>query len=172
MNTAAILEALIPLVGGLFATLLGYNFIKPRNLNPKTAPIIAQLRWLGPLVMAFGAWMLWQGLADKPSRAEEIVREMRQKVTLPLAVDEMTRLDRFDADGRRIIYRMTVTKPPDSEAERDALIAAMPKLLKPQICGDESRRKLLRDKIDLEFVYTIGQKQYPGIVVTRTDCES
>jgi hypothetical protein len=42
--------------------------------------------------------------------------------------------------------------------------------IKSQVCADESRRRLLRSNIDLEFVYSIGEKQLPSIAVTRADC--
>jgi len=170
MNITGIFEALIPLCGGIYGTLLGFKRIKPQNLNPRTAALVAQLRWLGPLVILFGLWLLWQTNIEKRPNVEEIVRGMRQKVTLPVAVDEATRLDAFDHEGQRIIYRMTITKPPQTEAERDALIAAMRQLLRSQGCKNENYQRLLRQDIALEIVYTIGDTQYPGILVTQADC--
>lgn len=170
MNITRILEALIPLCGGIYGTLLGFKRIKPQNLNPRAATLVAQLRWLGPVVIAFGLWLLWQTYIDKRPNVEEIVRAMRQKITLPVAVDENTRLDAFDNEGQRIIYRMTITKPPQTETERDALIAAMRQLLKSQGCRNENYQRLLRQDIALEIVYTIGDTQYPGILVTQEDC--
>ncbi len=170
MNTAGILEALIPLCAGIYATLLGFELVKLRKVNPGAAAVIPQLRWLGPLVIVFGLWMLWQAYFDQRPTAEEIVRGMRQKVTLPVAVDEVTRLDAFDSDGRRIIYRMTVTEPLQTEAERDALIKAMRERLRSQGCSNENYQRLLGQNIALEFLYTIGGKQYPGILLTPADC--
>ena len=170
MNTTGILEALIPLCGGIYGTLLGYKCIKPRNLNPSVAALVAQLRWLGPLVVFFGLWLLWQASGDTRPNVNEIVQGMRQKISLPVAIDETTRLDAFDSEGQRIIYRLTITKPPQTEAKRDALIAAMGQLLRSRECENESYRLLLRQDIALEFVYTIGDKQYPGILMTQSDC--
>lgn len=171
MNIAGILEALIPVCGGIYGTLLGFKRIKPRNLNPRAAALVAQLRWLGPLVILFGLSLLWQTNIDKRPSVEEIVRGMRQKVTLPVAVDEVTRLDAFDHEGQRIIYRMTITKPPQTESERDALIAAMRQLLRSQGCKDENYQRLFQQDIAVEIVYTIGDTRYPGILVTRADCD-
>ena len=172
MNTAGILEALIPVCGGIYATLLGFELIKLRKANPGAVALalVPQLRWLGPVVIVFGLWMLWHAYLDQRPTAEEIVRGMRQKVTLPVAVDEVTRLDAFDSDGQRIIYRMTVTAPPQTEAETGALIAALRERLRSQGCTNENYQRLFRQNIDLEFVYTIGGKQYPGILVTPADC--
>lgn len=164
------MEALIPLCGGIYGTLLGFQRIKAWNLNPSAAVLVAQLRWLGPLVIVFGLWLLWQAFVDKRPNVEEIVRGMRQKVTLPIIVDETTTLDAFDSEGRRIIYRMTVTAPPKAEADRVALVAAMRQLLRSQGCENANYQLLLRQDIELEFVYTIADKAYPGILVTQADC--
>ena len=170
MTITGILEALIPLCGGIYGTLLGFKRIRPQHLNPMATAVVAKLRWLGPLVIVFGLWLLWQAFVDKRPNVEEIVRGMRQKITLPVAVDEITRLDAFDNEGQRIIYRMTITKPPQTETERDALIAAMRQLLRSQGCRNENYQHLFRQDIALEIVYTIGDTQYPGILVTQADC--
>ncbi len=170
MNIAGTLEALIPLCGGIYGTLLGFKLVKPRKFNPGAAALVAQLRWLGPLVIVFGLWMLWLAYLDQRPNVQEIVRGMRQKVTLPLAVDEITRLDAFDSEGQRIIYRMTIIEPPQTAAEKDALIATMRERLRSQGCTNETYQRLLRENIALEFVYTIAGKQYPGILVTPADC--
>lgn len=121
-------------------------------------------------MIVFGLWLLWQAFINKRPNVEEIVQGMRQKVTLPIAVDEITRLDAFDNEGQRIIYRMTITRPPPTEAESDALIKAMRQLLTSQGCENENYQRLLRQDIGLEFVYTIGDTQYPGILITPADC--
>lgn len=170
MTITGILEALIPLCGGIYGTLLGFKRIKPRHLNLGATALVAQLRWLGPLVIVFGLWLLWQAFGDQRPNVEEIVRGMRQKVTLPVAVDEITRLDAFDNEGQRIIYRMTITSPPQTEAERDVLLAAMRQHLKAQGCRNENYQRLLAQGITLEFVYTIEDTPYTGIIVTQADC--
>jgi len=172
MNLAAMIEALIPLLGGTYATLLNYKLIRgPTIGDPKKLALLNQLKWLGPLVVAFGLWQFLQGFFHEPLvTAQEVVRAMRQKMTLPIAVDEITRLDRIDAEGQRIVYRLTITEPPPTDAERDALMGMMPQHVRSQICSDEHRRRLLRQNISLEFIYTIGDREYPRFGVTRADC--
>jgi hypothetical protein len=172
MNVAAMIEALIPLLGGIYATLLGYRLVRgPTTGDPKKLALLDQLKWLGPLVVAFGLWQFLQGFLHEPQVTTlEVVRAMRQRLTLPVAVDEATRLDRIDAEGQRIVYRLTITKPPPTDADRDALMGVMPQRVKSQICSDEHRRRLLRQNISLEFIYTIGGREYPRFRVTRADC--
>jgi hypothetical protein len=167
---AGVLESLIPLCGGIYATLLGYRIIGRPGRDPRMATVVAQLKWLGPLVIAFGLWLMWQAFADEKPDVETIVQGMRERVTLPMTVDEMTQIDAFDHEGQRIIYRMTITQPPKTRAEQDALIMQMRQHLKSQGCKRKDFQHLLAQDITLEFVYTIGGAPYPGIVVTRSDC--
>lgn len=171
MNLATVMEALIPLCGGAYATLLSYRIIRRPTIDPKKGVFLDQLKWLGPLVIVFGVWQLVQGVVERPRlTARDIVAGMRQKMKLPVAVDEVTRLDGVDAEGQRIIYRLTITTPVPTQSERDAFIARMRERLKSQICSDESRRRLLNQDISLSFVYTVGDKPYPSIVLSRADC--
>lgn len=170
MASTAILEALIPICGGIYGTLLGFKRIEPERRNPKTTVLLAQLRWLGPLVAVFGLWLLWQGLFDARPNVEEIVQGMQKRVTLPVSVDEFTRLDAFDHDGRYIIYRMTITKPPPTDAEKSSLISAMRRHFISQECKSEKFQRLLTQGIALKFMYTIDKTQYPEIVVSQENC--
>ena len=171
MNLATVVEALIPLAAGAYATLLGYRMIKRPTIDPKKNAVLDHLKWLGPLVIVFGAWQLVQGVVERPRpSARDIVAGMRQKMKLPVTVDEVTRLDAVDAEGERIVYRLTITKASPAQSDGNAFIARMREQLKSRICSDERRRRLLDQDISLSFVYTVGDKSYPGIVLTRADC--
>lgn len=58
MNVVTMLEALIPLCGGAYGTLLGYRVIGRPTSDPRKLAILDRLKWLGPLVVAFGLWHL------------------------------------------------------------------------------------------------------------------
>ena len=170
MTNTGLLEALIPLCGGIYGTLLGFKLVEPRYPNPRATMLMAQLKWLGPLVIVFGLWLLWQAFVDKRPNVEEIVQGMRQRVTLPINVDEITRLDAFDYERQHIIYRMTITKSPSTKAERNSLISALRQRLISQECRSEKFQQLLVQGIALKFVYTIDGTRYPAIVVSQKNC--
>jgi hypothetical protein len=172
VNTAGMIEALIPLCGGIYATLLGFGVIRLRKANPGVAALalVPRPRWLGPVVTVFGLWTLWQGYRTEGPPRSRLCAGCGRKVTLPVAVYEVTRLDAFDGEGQRIIYRMTITNPLQNEAETDALLAALRERLRSQRCTNENYQRLFGENIALEFVYTIGGKPYPAILVTPADC--
>lgn len=170
MTIAAMLEGLIPLCGGIYATLLGFGKIRPGRSGPRIDAVLAQLKWLGPVVIVFGLVLIWRGYDDGAPNVDEIVRGMRARVELPVAVDEVTRLDAFDAVESRIVYRLTITRPPPTAAERDALLTAMRRQILGENCKSGDFQRLLAQGIGLEFVYTMEGKRYPGIAVTRANC--
>jgi hypothetical protein len=57
-TVAALVEAAIPLLGGLYAALLGFQVVGRRTNDPKYDAWYAKwgrhLKWLGPAVMASG----------------------------------------------------------------------------------------------------------------------
>ena len=55
------LEGIIPIAGGLLASLIGYGIvqIKPEALEQKW---LSHLKWLGPFVVVFGLMLLFQVL--------------------------------------------------------------------------------------------------------------
>ena len=57
-----IMEAGIPILGGLYATALGYGVIRlSRSLpSPLVQKILVRLRWLGPDAVRFGVFTAWQ----------------------------------------------------------------------------------------------------------------
>jgi hypothetical protein len=62
-TVAALVEAAIPLLGGLYATLMGFQVIGGRKGDPKYeawhARIGRHLKWLGPVVMASGVLLFF-----------------------------------------------------------------------------------------------------------------
>lgn len=57
-TVAALVEAAIPVLGGLYATLMGFRVVGARSGDPKYeawhARIGRHLKWLGPAVMGSG----------------------------------------------------------------------------------------------------------------------
>jgi len=162
--------SLIPLAGG---ALVLRAALKLPDADPRTPARRRRLRWLGAGVALAGFFGFVSGLLAEPPApdARALAAGMRQKLTLPRMIDDVTRLDAIDGTGRRLVMHNTITKPPPSEAERDAVLAEMRRRLKVEVCRDEKRRKLLRAGLDLEFEYTMDARAYPAIVLVETDCD-
>jgi len=169
MNVPQIVESLIPLAGG---ALVLRAALKLPEADLRTPSRRRWMRWLGAAVALGGCFGVVNGLrAETPTPdARALAAGMRQKLTLPRMIDDVTRLDAIDGTGRRLVMHSTITKPPPSEAEREALLAEMRRRLQVEVCRDEKRRKLLREGLDLEFEYTMDARAYPAIVLVEADC--
>ena len=55
-----VVEGGIPILSGLFATALGNGVIRLGTLPPNVTQLLQRLKWLGPLVIAFGVYTAWQ----------------------------------------------------------------------------------------------------------------
>lgn len=170
MNVPQVVESLIPLAGG---ALVLRAALKLPEADPRTPRRRGRLRWLGAAVALTGFIGVVSGLfADPPAPdARALAAGMRQKLKLPLMVDDVTRLDAIDGAGRRLVMHSTITKPLATEAAREAVLAEMARRLKPEVCRDEKRRKLLRAGLGLEFEYTMDGRAYPSIVLVEADCD-
>jgi hypothetical protein len=171
MNSASIIEATILLSGGIFAILLGYGIINPFAASARTAGLIKHMKWLGPLVIVLGLGMLLQGQGRPQITAQEIVSGMKQHMTLPITVDDQTRLDSVEATEHRITYRLTITKPMPSTSEREQLISMLRRQIADNACGNPSYKKILKLGITLEMMYRMPDGvSLPAIIMSPSDC--
>lgn len=174
MNIATIVEASFPLVGGVAGIWLGYvRAARPGGgeTEPKP-PLVRRLRWIWPLLFAWGVVQLANGLTAEPARVDAgaVAKAMRTRYSPPAMLDEVTRLDEVRAVGRHVVFSATVTTPPAAEPERERLLAEMGRRIKMQFCGEKASRNLLNQDLGFQFEYTMAGKQYPAIVIVRADC--
>jgi len=76
-----VIEGGIPILGGLYATALGYDAVSRSQPQP-SPPVLktrSLFRWLDPLVVLFGCFAAWQAhLQAMHSPAELIARQISQ----------------------------------------------------------------------------------------------
>lgn len=171
MNSAPIVEATILLSGGIFAILLGYGIINPFADSARTAGLIKHMKWLGPLVIVLGLGMLLQAQWTPRITAQEIVSGMKQHMTLPIKIDDQTRLDSVEATERQITYRLTITKPMPSKSEREQLISMLRHQVADNACGNRSYKQILQLGITLVMMYKMPDgESLPAITLSPRDC--
>lgn len=107
-----LIEGGIPILGGLYATALGYGaFSRPGiEPNPNLAKIGRQLRWLGPLVVLFGCFIAWRDHVQTthPS-AELIAHQISARMKLPAKLDDVTQLNAVEGRGDMLVYEATLS---------------------------------------------------------------
>jgi len=167
MNVPNLIEASVPLVAGLLATWLGFR----RTESAST--YVRHLRWLGPALTAFGVWQMGSAVTAEPPgiTATTIATAMRNKLSPPWTIDEVTRGDGVDAVGKHVLIRATITRPPLGESDRERLLGELFKQARIRLCRSEPTRTWLLQGIGFEYEYTMGGKTYSPVIVVQKDCE-
>ena len=106
-----VIEGGIPILGGLYATALGYGAVSRSQLQP-SPPVLktrSLFRWLGPLVVLFGCFAAWQAhLQAMHPPAELIARQIRNRMKFPITLDDTTQLVGVEGSGDRLIYQTVI----------------------------------------------------------------
>jgi hypothetical protein len=151
-----LIEGGIPILGGLYATALGYGVIRtsmspPSELRQK---VLNQLRWLGPVVVLFGIFMGWQAhqYANHPP-AEVLAPQIAARLKLPVKVDEITQLVGVEGRGDDIIYIHSVAATPASLGGREHVRRTLQQVVVDGACKNEGMRTLHRGGYTLKMRY-------------------
>ena len=152
-----IIEGGIPILGGLYATALGYGLIGA-SLSPPSAfkqRLLARFKWLGPAVALFGvftAWQTHQHVIHPP--AEEIVRQMSARMRFPLKVDEITEAVGVEGKGDDLIYRYSIAASLTDLGGREKVQRALEQQLRSAACKTKDSQKLLRAGYTVQARYS------------------
>jgi hypothetical protein len=109
-----IIEGGIPILGGLYATAVGYGLVRvSRSLpTPPVQSTVDRFRWLGPAVTLFGIFTAWQiHLHASHPTAEELGRQIAVRLSFPVKIDAITQAIGVEGKGDDIIYRYSISEP-------------------------------------------------------------
>lgn len=155
-----LIEGGIPILGGLYATGLGYGFIRNSSSLPSAQwqKALTRFRWLGPAVVLFGVFTAWQAHEhiSHPS-AEELARQIAARLSFPLRVDEITQLTGVEGHGNQIIYKASITSSLNQLGGREAVQRNLEGHLVSVACKDKNYEKLLRAGYSLQMRYSFKQ---------------
>jgi len=155
----AIVDGGIPFVGGLYATAVGLR------RAPASAPVSAaarlrpHLKWLGPLLVAFGLFNGWQAhLRSEHPSAEEIARGIAAQVSLPRKIDALTTAEDVTGAGNTITFHYSVAATlKDDDAQADAEVALHHQFVS-FVCSTKARQ-LLAGGYTVEARYRFGSRE-------------
>jgi hypothetical protein len=152
-----IIEGGIPILGGLYATALGYGLIgsSPSPASALKQRLLARFKWLGPAVILFGIFTAWQTHLHfiHPS-AEEIVRQMAARMSFPAKVDDLTQAVGVEGKGDDIIYRYSVAASLTDLGGRERVQRALEQQLRSAACRTKDSQKLLRAGYTVQARYS------------------
>jgi hypothetical protein len=169
-----IIEGGIPILGGLYATALGYGLIgvSPSPPSAFKQRVLARFKWLGPAVALFGVFTAWQTHLHviHPS-AEEIVRQMNARMSFPTRVDEMTQAISVEGNGDDIIYRYSIAASLTDLGGRERVQRGLEQQLRSAACKTKDSQTLLRAGYTVQARYSFkGSPEEILVSVTSKSC--
>jgi hypothetical protein len=140
-----VIEGGIPILGGLYATALGYGVIgsspPPSALKQR---LLARFKWLGPAVVLFGLFTAWQThLHVTHPPAEEIVRQMTARMSFPAKVDDLTQAVGVEGKGDDLIYHYSIAASLSDLGGRERVQRGLEQQLRTAVCKTKDTRTLL-----------------------------
>jgi hypothetical protein len=157
MEWTTLIEGGIPILGGLYATALGYGVIRlSRSLpSPLVQKALVRLRWLGPVVVLFGVFTAWQThLRAAHPPAEEIVRQINIRLRFPVKVDEMTRAVGVQGQGDEITYDYSVAASLANLGGREQVRSRLEQQWVSAACKTKDFQMLLRGGYTVQMRYS------------------
>ena len=142
-----VIEGGIPILGGLYATALGYGVIGASQFPPNAPKqkFLSRFKWLGPAVVLFGVFTAWQThLHFIHPPAEEIARQIAGRMSFPANVDELTQATGVEGKGDDIIYHYSIAASLADLGGREKVQRELEEHLRSAVCKTKDSQKLLR----------------------------
>jgi len=152
-----VIEGGIPILGGLYATALGYGLVHTSRAmpNPQAQKTMRLFRWLGPLVVLFGIFTAWQTHAHlNHPPAEQLAQEIRRRMTFPVKVDAITQATGVEGKGNTLIYEYSIAASLQQLGGRERVQQELEEQGRKAVCAAPDSLKLLRHGYTLERHYT------------------
>jgi hypothetical protein len=151
------IEGGIPILGGLYATALGYGVIGASGDSPSPLKqrLLARFKWLGPAVLLFGVFTAWQTHLHviHPS-ADELARQIAARMSFPLKVDEITDVLGVEGKGDDIIYRYSIAASLTDLGGREKAQRGLEQQLRSGACKTKDSQTLLRAGYTVQARYS------------------
>lgn len=152
-----IIEGGIPILGGLYATALGHGVVQLSRTppSPSLQKALDRFRWLGPIVVMFGiftAWQTHQHLVHPP--AEELSRQIAQRLSFPTKVDEITQVTGVRGSGDSIVYDYSIAVSLQELGGREQVQHKLEQQWLSAACKSRDSQMLLRGGYTLQMRYS------------------
>jgi hypothetical protein len=152
-----IIEGGIPILGGLYATALGYGLIgsSPSPVSALKQRLLARFKWLGPAVILFGIFTAWQThLHVIHPPAQELARQITARLSFPSKVDELTQAVGVEGKGDDLIYHYSIAASLSDLGGRERVQRGLEQQLRTAVCKTKDTQKLLRAGYTVQARYS------------------
>lgn len=169
-----LIEGGIPILGGLYATAVGYGLVRTSQSlpSPRQQKVLTTFRWLGPVVVLFGIFTAWQThLHAAHPPAEELARQMAGRVTFPIKVDEITREVAIEGKGNDLTYSYSISASLKDLGGREQVQRRLEQHLLTAGCKTKDLQTLLRAGYTVQTRYSFqGSPEQIMISVPPRSC--
>jgi hypothetical protein len=170
------LEGLIPLIAGVWMTLLGVGVFKGRNPR-QVEKYRKYIRIGGPLLIVFGVFQLGGGFfipaASEKMDLQVVAGQVREKLKLPLFVDADTRLDDVRPINSTILgYFLTLVNYKHSDPKLAPLLKEIEKNVQSSACANPNYKTFFNSNIHLSFSYrSMDNIEVLKIIISPESCQ-
>ena len=157
-----VVEGGIPILGGLYATALGYGVLRLGTLRGGLEQtLLPRLKWLGPFVIAFGVFTAWQThLRVVHPPAAEIARQIASRLTFPHRIDPITTLDSVQGSENTIVFKISSAAHLTDLGGRSVMQAKLERLA----CTNHDVQKMLSTGYSVQIEYTFPAASSPIVI--------
>jgi hypothetical protein len=162
-----LIEGGIPVLGGLYATALGYGVITASRLlpSPRLAKTLKLFRSLGPVVVLFGIFTAWQThLHMSHPPAEEIARQIARRLQFPMKVDETTQVMGVEGRGDSITYDYLIATTLAELGGREQVRGKLEQQWLNAACKTKDSQTLLRGGYTIQVRYAFRETAEPVLI--------
>ncbi len=171
-----VVEGGIPILGGLYATALGYGVLRLGTLRGGLEQtLLPRFKWLGPFVIAFGVFTAWQThLHVVHPPAAEIARQIASRLTFPHRIDPITTLDSVQGSENIIVFKISIATPLPDLGGRSVMQAKLEQQWRGLACTNHDVQKMLSTgySVQIEYTFPAASSQIVIPVLPVTSCSS
>lgn len=169
----AIIDGGIPILAGMYGTALAYGIaVGPRREAGPVAKLLPHFKWMGPALILFGFLLGWQSYsrAAHPP-AQQLAQQISSKLSPPVQIDEVTRLDAIEGQADVISLHYTILAPLKAA---DSLMQIRSKLHETghaAACTNMDFERFLNNGYSIELRYSfLESSETVSILVTPGSC--
>jgi hypothetical protein len=157
-----VIEGGIPILGGLYATALGYGVVRSSKSipSPRSQKYQGLFRWLGPIVVLFGIFTAWQThLHLAHPSADQVAQQIAGRLSFPVKVDDTTKLDGVQGKGDDIIYDYSLAKSLAELGGRERVRGTLEQYWLSTGCKSKDFQTILRGGYTVQMRYSFKESK-------------
>jgi hypothetical protein len=169
----AIVDGGIPVLAGMYATAVAYGFaVGPTPKAGPAAKLLPHFKWMGPVLILLGLLLGWQSYSRgaHPS-AQQIAQGISARLSPPVQVDEVTRLDAVTGEADVISFNYTILAPLSTADSLDNIRSKLRDAGQAAACTNPDFDKFFSQGYSIELRYAfLESSETVSVLFTPDSC--